>query len=63
MLLRIVEIASGQPFDRFLKQRIFDPLGMKDTFFYPAEATRGWRRRYDAQPDGSCAEARARRTS
>ncbi|MFN7927866.1 MAG: serine hydrolase domain-containing protein [Blastocatellia bacterium] len=30
---RIVEIASGLTFDQFLKQRIFDPLGMKDTFF------------------------------
>ena len=36
-LARIVEIASGMPFDKFAKQRIFDPLGMKDTFFYPAE--------------------------
>jgi len=36
-LARIVEIASGMPFDRFARQRIFDPLGMKDTFFYPAE--------------------------
>ena len=36
-LLRIVEIASGQPADQFLKQRLFDPLGMKDTYFYPAE--------------------------
>ena len=34
---RIVEIASGQTFDRFLRQRIFDPLGMKDTFFHPSE--------------------------
>ena len=33
VLSRIVEIASGLPFDQFLKQRIFDPLGMKDTFF------------------------------
>jgi CubicO group peptidase (beta-lactamase class C family) len=33
VLSRIVEIASGQPFDRFLKQRLFDPLGMKDTGF------------------------------
>ena len=32
-LSRIVEIASGMTFDQFLKQRIFDPLGMKDTFF------------------------------
>jgi CubicO group peptidase (beta-lactamase class C family) len=30
---RIVEIASGQPYNVFLKQRLFDPLGMKDTGF------------------------------
>jgi CubicO group peptidase (beta-lactamase class C family) len=24
-------------FDQFLKQRIFDPLGMKDTAFYPTD--------------------------
>ncbi len=34
---RIVEIASGQTFDQFLRQRIFNPLGMKDTFFHPSE--------------------------
>ena len=33
VLSRVVEIASGQPFDQFLKQRLFDPLGMKDTGF------------------------------
>ena len=27
----------GDPFDQFFQARIFDPLGMKDTFFYPAE--------------------------
>lgn len=32
---RIVEVASGQTFDRFLKQHLFDPLGMTDTAFYP----------------------------
>jgi len=32
---RIVEITSGMPFDQFLKQRLFDPLGMKDVAFYP----------------------------
>jgi CubicO group peptidase (beta-lactamase class C family) len=36
-LARVVELTSGMPFDRFARQRIFDPLGMKDTFFYPAE--------------------------
>ena len=30
---RIVEIASGQSFDQFLKARIFEPLGMRDTVF------------------------------
>jgi CubicO group peptidase (beta-lactamase class C family) len=33
VLGRIVEIASGQTFDRFLRERLFEPLGMKDTFF------------------------------
>ena len=36
VLVRVVEVASGVPFDRFAKQRIFDPLAMKDTFFYPS---------------------------
>jgi CubicO group peptidase (beta-lactamase class C family) len=34
----LVEVLSGMSFDQFLKTRIFDPLGMKDTYFYvPAE--------------------------
>jgi len=37
-LARIVEITSGLPFDQFARRRIFDPLGMKDTCFYPAES-------------------------
>src|SRR4029078_6265995 len=37
---RIVEIVSGQSLDQFLKQRIFDPLGMKDTFFNISEPQR-----------------------
>jgi CubicO group peptidase (beta-lactamase class C family) len=36
-LARIVEVVSGMPYDQFAKTRLFDPLGMKDTFFYPAE--------------------------
>jgi CubicO group peptidase (beta-lactamase class C family) len=34
VLSRVVEIVSGQPIDQFLKQRLFDPLGMKDTGFF-----------------------------
>lgn len=40
---RIVEIVSGMPFDVFLQKRIFDPLGMRNTTFYPA-------RKPDASP-------------
>ncbi|HTG26800.1 MAG TPA: serine hydrolase domain-containing protein [Methylomirabilota bacterium] len=35
---RIIEIVSGFPFEVFLRKRIFDPLGMKDTTFYLSEA-------------------------
>jgi len=30
----VIERASGVPLDQFLKNRIFGPLGMKDTYFY-----------------------------
>jgi CubicO group peptidase (beta-lactamase class C family) len=33
VLSRVVEVASGMPIDRFVKQRIFDPLDMKDTTY------------------------------
>lgn len=29
-----IEIMSGMPFDQFLRTRLFDPLGMNDTWFY-----------------------------
>ncbi len=37
ILARLVEIWSGQDFISFLKERIFEPLGMKDTDFYVPE--------------------------
>jgi CubicO group peptidase (beta-lactamase class C family) len=33
VLGRVVEVASGQPLDRFLAERILEPLGMHDTTF------------------------------
>lgn len=30
----LVEVISGMPLDRFFRERIFVPLGMKDTWFY-----------------------------
>ena len=38
VLSRVVEVASGQPFDQFLETRLFKPLGMVDTGFYVPEA-------------------------
>lgn len=34
---RVVEVVSGMSFPDFLEKRIFTPLGMKDTTFYPDE--------------------------
>ena len=33
---RIIEIVSGVPYEDFLDQRLFRPLGMKDTTFWPS---------------------------
>lgn len=38
---RIVEVVSGMPFEDFLAQRLFQPLGMRDTTFYPTAAQIG----------------------
>jgi CubicO group peptidase (beta-lactamase class C family) len=35
---RIVEIVGGMPYEDFLQKRFFDPLGMKETTFWPNEA-------------------------
>ena len=37
VLGRLVEVVSGQPLDVFLRERIFEPLGMTDTDFHAAE--------------------------
>jgi CubicO group peptidase (beta-lactamase class C family) len=34
---RIIEVASGKSFEDFLRERIFEPLDMEDTTFYPNE--------------------------
>jgi CubicO group peptidase (beta-lactamase class C family) len=32
---RIIEVVSGPPYEDFLETRVFKPLGMKDTTFWP----------------------------
>lgn len=34
---RIIEVVTGTPYEDFMQQRLFDPLGMKDTTFWPSE--------------------------
>jgi CubicO group peptidase (beta-lactamase class C family) len=40
VLSRVVEIVSGQSFSDFTRARIFGPLGMNDTTFWPTPAQR-----------------------
>ena len=37
---RVVEVVSGMSFDAFLKKRLFQPLGMTSTTFYPGTSER-----------------------
>src|SRR5262249_51455558 len=34
---RLIEVLSGMPYEDFLDKRLFEPLGMKDTTFWPNE--------------------------
>lgn len=37
VLGRLVEVVSGKPLDEFFRTRVFEPLGMKDTYFFPPD--------------------------
>jgi CubicO group peptidase (beta-lactamase class C family) len=52
VLSRVVEIASGTPIDRFLKDRVFDPLGMKDTTYIPPKGNARLASLYSRTADG-----------
>lgn len=34
---RVIEVVSGQSYESFLTRRVFEPLGMKDTTFFPSD--------------------------
>lgn len=49
----LVEVLSGQPFDQFLEDRLFGPLGMVDTGFYvPPEKAGRFAELYGYDGDG-----------
>jgi len=50
ILGRLVERVSGQRLDKFACEYIFEPLGLRDTAFWPLENTRA-----EAQPDARMA--------
>ena len=50
---RIIEVVSGEKFSDFLDRRLFVPLGMKDTTFWPTEEqARRVAKAYGPAPDG-----------
>jgi len=51
---RVVEITAGMSYEDFLQQRIFDPLGMTETTFWPSESqTARLANAYGPNKDGS----------
>ncbi|MCP5538572.1 MAG: beta-lactamase family protein [Akkermansiaceae bacterium] len=49
----IAEIAAGKPFDALMRERVLDPLGMKDTAFNPGAALRArFAKTYKTAEDG-----------
>ena len=53
VLGRLIEVASGQSFDVFLAEQIFQPLGMHDTGFYvPEEKIDRFAGMYGPKPSG-----------
>jgi CubicO group peptidase (beta-lactamase class C family) len=49
---RIIEVVSGMPYEQFMQERLFKPLGMKDTTFWPTERQlKRLARSYKPNPD------------
>ena len=40
VLALILEVVAGEPFDKFLTRRVFEPLGMDETFYRPNDSLR-----------------------
>jgi CubicO group peptidase (beta-lactamase class C family) len=49
---RIIEVLSGMSYEKFMDERLFHPLGMKDTTFWPnAEQLQRQAKAYQPQPN------------
>jgi CubicO group peptidase (beta-lactamase class C family) len=50
---RLIEVCSGKPYEQFLAERLFGPLGMKDTYFFlPADKQSRQAAMYTLDPEG-----------
>ncbi|SVA64573.1 uncharacterized protein METZ01_LOCUS117427, partial [marine metagenome] len=49
----LIEVISGKPLDVFFREEIFEPLGMRDTYFYLPKAKEGRLVTLYADKDGS----------
>ncbi|MBI1180037.1 MAG: serine hydrolase [Alphaproteobacteria bacterium] len=59
ILGRVIEVITGKPLDVFLKERIFEPLGMHDTMFVvPARLQDRFAELYTTGKDGTLAPLR-----
>jgi CubicO group peptidase (beta-lactamase class C family) len=48
---RIIEVVSGMPYEQFMQERLFNPLGMKETTFWPtAEQVKRIAKSYKLDP-------------
>ncbi|QEL18679.1 serine hydrolase domain-containing protein [Limnoglobus roseus] len=54
---RIIEVVSGEPYHTFLQKRVFDPLEMKSTTFYPTTDQVGHSATVYAKKDGQLVPA------
>jgi len=55
---RLIEVSSGKPYEEFLAERLFQPLGMKDTcFFLPPEKQSRLAAMYTLDATGKLARA------
>ena len=54
---RIVEVAADQPFEKFMVDRLWTPLGMKDTFLFPPDGKKPRIAAVHATKDGKLGHA------
>lgn len=59
VLLRLVEVISGEDADCYLRKRLFDPLGMESACFFPSKETLGSAARLYRRENGTLLDVTA----